>query len=338
VVITRFLVLNEPVQLTRSSDGLEEVRLSHSQDFFSFEFVALNYTAPEKNHYEYIMEGFDREWTQAGTRRYAAYTHLDPGSYTFRVRASNNDGVWNETGASLPIVIEPPYWQTWWFRVLVVVGMASSLYALYAYRVRRIVAMERLRARIAADLHDDVGSELGHIALASQLLARKVTLPEKEHHQLESIGISALHASEMMKEIVWLLNPRNDSLQDILLKMKTVADEQLEGIAVTFTAPREVTSGRVDLQVKRNVFLMYKEIIHNIAKHARARNVSITVQYLGGRLMLSVADDGTGFDTSVPMHGNGLHNLRNRAAQIGAEFSIRSEGGRGTTVELAVEV
>jgi ligand-binding sensor domain-containing protein/signal transduction histidine kinase len=338
VVITGFHVLNDPVPLTQYGRRIDEVRLSHDQDFFSFEFVALSYTAPEKNQYAYFMQGFDRGWIQAGTRRYAAYTHLDPGSYTFRVKGSNNDGVWNEEGASLSIVILPPFWQTWWFRVLAVLSVASTLYGIYAYRVRRIVVMERLRARIAADLHDDVGSELGHIALASQLLARKVTLPEKEHHQLTSIGTSALHASDMMKEIVWLLNPKNDALHDIVLKMKTVAEEQLHGIDYNFDAPRLESTDRVALQVKRNVFLMYKEVLHNIVKHARATKVSIQVQLHARRLSFAVLDNGVGFDPAHVVPGNGLGNLRNRAAQIGGSLSIASEQGKGTRVDVSVRI
>jgi ligand-binding sensor domain-containing protein len=334
VIITRFMVLNEPMKLGSGN----EVSLGYQQDFFSFEFVALNYTAPEKNEYAYRMEGFDKEWVKAGTRRYAAYTHLDPGKYTFRVKASNNDGIWNEQGTSLSVVILPPYWRTWWFRLLAILTLAGGLSAAYVYRVRRLLEIERLRSRIAADLHDDVGSEIGHIALASQLLARKGMLPENEQHQLLSIGTSALHASEMMKEVVWLLNPKNDSLQDILLKMKTSAAELLVGIDYAFEAPQGEFPGRVDLKIKRNVFLMYKEILHNIVKHARATRVSIQVQIRPRYLGLTVSDNGIGFDTSAQTTGNGLGNLRNRAAQIGGNLSISSESGMGTTIALNVRI
>ncbi|MBM2846871.1 MAG: Histidine kinase, partial [Bacteroidetes bacterium] len=123
VVITRFTVLNETVTLSRGGGVYNGVTLSHAQNFFSFDFVGLNYTAPERNQYAHKMEGFDKDWVDAGTRRYVSYTHLDPGSYTFKVKASNNDGVWNEQGTSLSIVILPPYWQTWWFRLLAIVAL-----------------------------------------------------------------------------------------------------------------------------------------------------------------------------------------------------------------------
>lgn len=337
VVITRFTALNVPIQLSQPESGPPHVRLDHEQDYFSIEFVALNYTVPEKNRYKYKMEGFDIDWIDAGTRRFASYTHLDPGTYTFRVQGSNNDGVWNKVGASLLITILPPYWQTWWFRGLTVLLLGGSLYGIYLYRVRRLLEMERLRGRIAADLHDDVGSELGHIAIAGQLLVRKGLLPPKEQQQLSNISMSALHASDMMKEVVWLLNPRNDSLASIIVKMRSLAGEQLEGVDVTFDSPQGELPETVDLQSKRNIYLMYKEIIHNIAKHARARHVSIRVEYQSHHLLLVIKDDGIGFDVAQA-RGNGLQNIRTRATQIGAELSIASALGRGTTITVSAKV
>ncbi len=336
IVITKFMVLNEPMTPFRTAGGRTEIQLSYDQDFFSFEFVALNFSAPEKNQYAYMMEGFDKNWVQTGSRRYAAYTHLDPGSYTFRVKGSNNDGVWNEQGASIFITISPPFWQTWWFRLTVLLTLVGTLYELYRYRVRRLLEIERLRGRIAADLHDDVGSELGHITIASQLLLRKVSLPEREQQQLSSISTSALRASEMMKEVVWFLNPKNDSLNNIVLKMRSLADTQLNELDVAFDAPLEELS--MDPEVKRNIVLMYKEILHNIAKHARATNVTIKIQVHSHRLSLTITDNGVGFEPASPGHGNGLNNLRSRAAQIGGNLSVRSTVGGGTTIALDVRV
>ncbi len=338
IVITRFMVLNEPMMPFRSNTGPDEIHLSDDQDFFSFEFVALNFTATEKNQYAYMMEGFDKNWIHTGNRRYAAYTHLDPGSYTFRVKGTNNDGVWNEQGASIFITISPPFWQTWWFRLTVVLTLVGTLYELYRYRVRRLLEIERLRGRIAADLHDDVGSELGHITIASQLLLRKVSLPEKEQQQLSSISTSALRASEMMKEVVWFLNPKNDSLNNIVLKMRSLADTQLNELDVAFDAPLEELSDNMDPEVKRNIVLMYKEILHNIAKHARATNVTIKIQVHSHRLSLTITDNGVGFEPASPGHGNGLNNMRSRATQIGGNLSVRSTVGGGTTVALDVRV
>lgn len=336
VVITSVRVLDKPVPIPAGGDD-RTIELTYEADFFSFEFVALDYTFPGRNQYAYMLEGFDRDWVKSGTRRYAAYTHLDPGRYVFRVRGSNNDGIWNETGTALAIVIAPPYWMTWWFRSLAVLVLAAALYGVYRYRMSRLLEIEQMRGRIAADLHDDVGSELGHIALASQLLARKVSLPEREQHQLFSIGASALHASEMMREVVWFMNPTNDSLRNVILKMRSLADAQLNGLDVAFDAPLEDLSDGMDPEVKRNIVLMYKEILHNIAKHARATKVSVRVQVHSHRLQITISDNGVGFEPAAPFHGNGLKNLRSRATHIRGDLSIASAAGKGTTVDLAVK-
>ncbi|MBI4546647.1 MAG: hypothetical protein HY707_01600 [Ignavibacteriae bacterium] len=338
LVITSFKVFDKPLQLAQSIFTTKQIDLFYSQDAFSFEFVALDYSAPHKNEYAYMMEGFDKDWVFAGTRRYAAYTHLDPGTYTFRVKGSNSDGVWNEAGTSVLLTISTPYWQTWWFRALVIIAVASGLYALYRYRVANLLAVEHLRSRIAADLHDDVGSNLSSIALGSQLIARKLSLPEYERNQLAEIGSTALRTSEMMKDIVWLLNPRNDSLDDLLLQMKAVAEKMLGGIAYTFTGPGSEVHEKIDLAKKRNLYLMYKEILNNIVKHAAATSVVITVRYASGRLSLIVQDNGRGFDVSTQKDGNGLNNLRSRSQQINGTLVLESTPGKGTSVSLTAQI
>jgi ligand-binding sensor domain-containing protein/signal transduction histidine kinase len=338
VVITSFKVFDKPLQLAQSIFTTKQIDLSYSQDAFSFEFVALDYSAPHKNEYAYMMEGFDRDWILAGTRRYAAYTHLDPGAYTFRVKGSNSDGVWNEAGTSILVTIATPYWQTWWFRSLVLIVIAGVLYALYRYRVSNLLAVERLRSRIAADLHDDVGSNLSSIALGSQLIARKLSLPESERNRLEEIGTTALRTSEMMKDIVWLLNPKNDSLDELLLEMKAVAARMLGGITFTFTGPDKELREKIDLAKKRNLYLMFKEILNNVVKHAAATSVIITVRYTSGQLTLIVQDNGLGFDVSARKNGNGLNNLRSRSQQINGTLVLESAPGKGTSVSLTAQI
>ena len=135
----------------------------------------MNYTNPAKNQYAYKLEGFDKDWVQCGTRRYASYTHLDPGAYVFTVKGSNNDGKWNEAGTSISVIIRPPYWQTWWFRSLVAMVVIALVALAYNYRVARLLEIERLRVRISTDLHDEIGSNLSAIALQSDLVRSGVS-------------------------------------------------------------------------------------------------------------------------------------------------------------------
>jgi len=138
VVITRFNVFDKPLPLPRALSALEEIKLSYRQNFFSFDFVALDYTAPLKNQYAYQLEGFDPDWVQSGTRHYASYTNVDPGEYVFRVKGSNSDGVWNEQGAAIKIIITPPFWQTWWFRTLAIFSVLASAFTWHQIRIRRV--------------------------------------------------------------------------------------------------------------------------------------------------------------------------------------------------------
>ena len=336
VVITAVTVLDRSIRPAASHAVVQELSLNYDEDFVSFEFVALDYASRGKSTYSYRMEGLDRQWIMAGTRRYAAYTQLSPGEYTFRVRAANNDGVWNNDGAAFRLFIAPPFWQTWWFRLLVAVTAAAILILLYRYRMSQVLAVERLRARIADDLHDDVGTELSTIVLASQAIERKLSSSDAVVPDVRWIGAVALRTQEMMRDIVWLLHSRNDSLQDLVMKMRETAQRVLRGVRTTLNAPQQPSSLMIGLDFRRNVFLFYKECLHNIARHASASDVVIDVQIHAGVFSLSVRDNGAGFDTGHATTGSGLHSLRNRARELGGVFTIDSAPSRGTTVSLVI--
>ena len=331
VVITGFRIFDKPQQ--PSSWRSSNISLTYDQDFISFEFVGLDYTNSARNQYAYMLEGFDRDWIQAGTRRYAAYTHLDGGTYTFRVRASNSDGVWNTEGASLTLTISPPFWNTWWFRISAIVITVVTISVGFRIRLRHQLALERLRQRIAGDLHDDVGTELSSIVLGSQYLARTLPLKESDRTQVENLGIIARNTHEMMRDIVWMLRSDNDTLDELVVKMREVAVRLLGGIHCTFNAPFPDESKQLQLETKRNVFLFYKEVLNNIVRHSGATTVTITLASLDGSLELVVMDNGRGFDQKRGT-GSGLGNLRTRAETMKAELLIEPNPGSGTMIRL----
>nr|NIM15547.1 hypothetical protein [Candidatus Aminicenantes bacterium]NIM82299.1 hypothetical protein [Candidatus Aminicenantes bacterium]NIN21682.1 hypothetical protein [Candidatus Aminicenantes bacterium]NIN45491.1 hypothetical protein [Candidatus Aminicenantes bacterium]NIN88322.1 hypothetical protein [Candidatus Aminicenantes bacterium] len=148
IVITAFRKLNKPFEFARPLSEIKEIELSYRDNFFSFEFVALNYINSDKNQYAYMLEGFDDDWVNCGTRRFADYTNVPPGTYVFRVKGSNNDGVWNNQGASIKIIIIPPIWRTWWFRTLCLFGAVVLLYLWYRARVKRLT----LRLKTEAEM------------------------------------------------------------------------------------------------------------------------------------------------------------------------------------------
>jgi signal transduction histidine kinase len=309
-------------------------KLDHGQDFISFEFVGLDYTSPLRNRYSYMLEGFDRDWIEAGSRRYAAYTHLDGGDYTFRVRASNSDGVWNTEGASLQIRVQPPFWKAWWFTPGVVLFLLAATFTGFRLWFRHQLALERLRQRIASDLHDDVGTELSSIVLGSQYLAKTLPLGESDRSQIEKLGAAARNTHEMMRDIVWVLRSDNDTLEDLNLKMREVAARLLTGRSHVFHAPRPGRTIRFHPETKRNLFLFYKEALNNIVRHSAATSVEISILPLEESVELVITDNGAGFDEKRPVTGTGLQNLHARAEAMRATVSIQSNPGGGTRIYL----
>jgi signal transduction histidine kinase len=280
----------------------------------------------------------DKNWVDAGTRNFASYPALDPGSYVFQVKGCNSANVWNEAGASIALVITPPYWQTWWFRLVLAAVVTGLAYTSYRYRVRHLLEVERLRLRIADDLHDDIGSNLSTIAMATRTLQRAPGLTGETKRTLVEIYETAIKTSEGMRDAVWFITPRNDTLDDLFLRMKDAASSILTDTQHNFQAPEEQSSRRVSINFKRNFFLAFKEILTNIMKHASAARVAITLVRRDGMLEAVVEDDGRGFDVNeIPSgrRGNGLQSLRSRARTVGGTFEITSRPGGGTTVRFS---
>lgn len=351
VYLTSFRVFDRTILLPRTLTVTREIELPYDQNFLSFEFVTLSFTAPARNRYAYTLEGLDAGWIDAGTRRYVSYTNLDPGNYTLRVRGSNSDGVWNETGTALAITIVPPYWQTWWFRVIAVGTLAALLFLMYRYRVRKLLEIERIRTSIATDLHDDIGSTLTEIALYSDAGLRELRsrhaaspIPADERSRLSSlladIGSTSRSLIDAMNEIVWSIDPKHDSFEFVLIRMKMHATKMLEaqGINYEIDIPQALSSLRLPLDYRRRVYLIYKEAINNALRHAAPQRVVLTLRRDGRLLVMTVADDGRGFDPREGGQGNGLHNMRQRAGSLGGELSVVSAPGVGTTVTLRAPI
>jgi signal transduction histidine kinase/ligand-binding sensor domain-containing protein len=336
VVLTGFAVLG---QLRPALDlARPEIVLSAAENFFSLSFAALDYTDPSRNHYAYRMKGLDTSWIDAGARSYASFTNIDPGSYTFEVKAANSSDHWNESGASIGIIVLPPYWQTWWFRLLAAAALSSLTYFAYRYRVRKLIELERLRLRIADDLHDDVGSNLSAIAITSRNLQRSPELSRTTRRKLEEITSTAVSTSEGMKDIVWFVNPGEDSLHDLFLRMKETAAVLMADHRMTMTLPVHIPDRVIAIAFKRNVFLSFKEILNNVVKHAGADRVDISLAVDEGMVILRVRDNGQGFDMSSGKAGNGLRTMKRRAELLGGACTVKSTPRGGTTVEFSASL
>ena len=337
IVLTSFKIFEQEVASTEISgtiDAVKEISLSYKDNFFSFEFVALDYTNPQKNQYAYKLEDFDEDWICSGTRRYASYTNLYPGEYIFKVKGSNNDGVWNEEGASVKIIITPPYWQTLWFR-----GLTASLILLIAFggyrlHVAKLLEMERLRVRIASDLHDDIGSTLTKISLYSDLIETG-TEPKTTQNLLKKIGAMSRELVTTMSDIVWSIDARNDTIGDLIDRMRdfaasTYSPRQIE---VQFKASGLESNKKIPVDVRQNLYLIFKEAVNNVAKHAMASKVAIRLQNSNGLFTMTIKDDGRGLPQKPKRQGHGLRNMKMRAERIGAKLEVDAKEGVSLILE-----
>jgi signal transduction histidine kinase/ligand-binding sensor domain-containing protein len=335
-----------PVAITRIQVNGRDTGLVSNSDFrlpyhssIGFEFAALNFSNAEKNQYQYKLEGIDRYWIPANGQRNVLYGELPPGSYVFLVKGSNDDGVWNETPARFAFAIPTPWYRSAWFIVPALLLLAALLYAAYRYRLRQLLAMERLRTRIATDLHDDIGATLSSISMYSEAVKNQL---KGQNPQLENVlHKMGQHSRDMvtsMSDIVWAINPGNDGGEKLVQRMESYAADvcAVRGIQLHFAADEKVSGLQLPLEHRKNVYLIFKESMNNAVKYADARNIWIQLAQPDKKLRLLVKDDGRGYDPATVKPGNGLQNLSLRAAEIGGELTVKAVVGEGVEVELVV--
>jgi len=198
--------------------------------------------------------------------------------------------------------------------------------------------MERMRLRISSDLHDDIGSSLSSIALITDMVRHRLPRDLQERQQLSDVSRAARNTADALRDIVWLINPEHEKLDDIILRMKDGASKLLTGIEYAFHCPENALNSVLDMEFRRNVLLMFKEALHNIAKYSRATHVDISIGEEQQEFQMTIADNGIGFDEATITRGNGLNNLRRRAEKIGGNMTITSSPGRGTVVQLRARI
>jgi ligand-binding sensor domain-containing protein len=344
IVITDFQIFNKSVKiggdspLSQSIIGTTSITLAHDQNVFSFEFASLHYSSPQSNTYAYTMEGFDNDWIQSGTRRFVTYTNLDPGKYTFRVIGSNNDGVWNTNGASIEIIITPPFWKTWWFISGVVILLLSIIASIIYFQIRHLLAIERLRLKIASDLHDDIGTRLTEISLLSDMVYHVEADDSKTYKDsVRNIGRIARTLIENMSDIVWLINPKRDSLYELFLKLKDGYEEILsyKQILLHINNLRSMEKIFLPMEYRKNVYLIFKEAINNAIKHSNCTEISINTEINGKFLTITMYDNGKGFAINKQSIGNGLENMQRRAAAIKGTLRIQSNIENGSMIKFS---
>lgn len=339
VYITDFQLFNKPVPISEDSPLKQSIlqtdiiKLPHDSYVMTFEYVALDYTIPEKNQYIYMLEGYDNDWIPAGNRRFVTYSGVGAGDYTFRVKGSNNDGLWNEEGTSIEVKVLPPFWSTLWFITLVIITITGLIIYFVTARVKQLLAVERLRTKLAADLHDNIGSSLTEISILSEVISKKLKDEDQSvQKNLKRISEDSRSLIDRMSDIVWLVNPKRDTLYDLILRLEDTYSELLAMTNISFTSKNLKSLEKVSLSMehRQHLFLIFKEGINNSITHSNCSEITLDAHINGKNLEMILSDNGDGFSTDAHYSGNGLKNMRDRANQIGGQLVIESEPQKGT--------
>lgn len=313
-----------------------ELRLSYDQNFISIEYAALDFSIPKQNQYSYILEGFQNSWMFTdGSSRKATYTNLPPGEFNFLVKGTNEDGIWNETPATLKIIINPPFWQTWWFVTLVILTVAFLIYFFGTIRVKSQLEIEKLKLKIASDLHDNIGAGLTEISILSEVAEQNdgdSSLVVK--NELKKISNTARQLVDSMSDIVWVVNPQRDSLHDLIVRLKDSYNEFFSTIGISFQVNNIEKSDDIKLpmEYKQNLLLLFKEAINNAIKHSGCNKIALDAYYKNDLIEIKLKDDGNGFNLNEVKFGEGIKNMENRANKLKGNLKLSAESGKGTTV------
>jgi len=338
ILITSLGVAGEQRNLSaRGETELSLPNLAANRNQLQINFVGLSFAPGEILRYQYMLEGSDADWSAPTEQRTVNYASLAPGSYKFLVRVVNSDGQVSPHPATILFTILRPFWQQWWFVTLLIVAIGAIVYWLYRYRVGRIMELANVRTRIATDLHDDIGANLTRIAILSEVANQRFGhLLGVNDDLLPSIAEIARESVSAMSDIVWAINPTKDTLEDLTRRMQQHARAVLEqrDIALDFSARDGTSTLRLDANTRRNLYLIFKEALNNIVRHAGASAVRIDLKVQDSEFIVSLTDNGAGFDTARKYDGNGLLSMKRRAADLGGRLEISSAPGEGARVEL----
>ena len=353
IVLTTFNIFNKETKFDRSLSELQDLKLSYKDQFFSFEFAALDFTNSSKNQYAFMMQGFDSDWIYSGSRRYASYTNLDPGEYVFKVKGSNNDGIWNEEGVALNIKITPPFWQTWWFRILGLLTIVAIFVVIIQWRVaslkkekteqerfsKRLIEMqEKERKRIASELHDSLGQNL--LVMKNSVDQYINTHPEgNKLVELAELSSMASESINEVREISYNLHPHQIDRLGLTKAVESIITKISKSTSIDFSSDIDEMNSLFSKENDIHVFRIVQEGINNLVRHANATEAEILVKSKQDLLKISIKDNGSGFDfksytsPNSKEKGFGLTGISERVKILKGEFMVDSSR-KGTTLDI----
>ena len=329
------------------------LKLPPGHSKLEFEFTALSFVSPENLRFRYRLKNFDKDWVDAGAQRTATYPRLPAGDYLFQVQACNAAGVWNTEGFRLQLAVAPFYWQTWWFRAGALVLFTGCVIGLVRYfsfrklqrklaRLEQQAVLQKERTRIARDMHDEVGTKLSRLSLLSEMAAQQPEMPAPARGDVAEISETARDTIRSFDQIVWAVNPKNDTLANLAHYLCRFAEELFDGspIQCAFNLPDKIPDRMVSTEMRHHVFLAAKEALNNVLKHAHAKRVLVRFSLAADGFEIGIEDDGGGFAGTAPVAraggGNGLENMRARLKAVDGHFEIKSQPGAGTQVIFRV--
>lgn len=326
----------------------EKITLHHNDNHFGFEFSAPEFTPGCAVRYSYKLVGFDRDWVDAGDRRYVSYSNLDGGEYTFLVRVTTTPGSWSPQMATVRLNIIPPYWKQAWFFLGAAILIALLALTVYRYRINELLKRQAIRNKIAQDLHDNVGSTLSGISVYTQVarIYQQQSRQGELHNTLEKISTTSSEMISELNDTVWAINPRNDNMEVILQRMESFAKPLLSAQGIQFSLHYEphIATLNLEMEKRKSFYSIFKEAVNNVVKYSEAKRMDVSLRQKGHHLHLHIQDDGKGFDLSKTSEGykssdvfgggNGLKNMQQRAGEMKGTLHMHSEPGKGTRVEL----
>lgn len=318
------------------AEANSEIVLAHNESI-EIELASVNFLYQKEVRMFYQLKGLNTEINELIGQNTVTYQQLPPGQYTFLVWQQNTEGVKSKL-SSIKLIVKPPFYRTAWFLVSAALLIAGVVYLIFSYRIKKALELERLRTRIATDLHDDIGATLSAISLYAEAL--KTQMGPAQPNQLNILSKISLSSREMvgsMGDIVWAINPDNDFGQRMIERMHNYAADmcQAKDMVLHFESDQNLNALRLSLEYRRNIYLIFKEAMNNAAKYSKAKTIYITLQLTGNLIQMVVWDDGVGFDETLIRHGNGLKNMYSRAKSLGASLHISTGMGEGTTVSLS---
>ncbi len=345
-------ILSEP---SVAADGFSKLTIQPNQNNLGIQYTGLSFIKPEQIQFRYRLEGLDKDWTNAGTRREVYYPYLPPGNYTFRVIAANSDNVWNEQGASVEIVVLPPFYRTGWFIGLAISGLALIGFVLYRRRVSEfkrkqaaqeefsrslINAQEIERRRIAVELHDGLGQSL--IIIKNRALIGLDTRGNHERliSQMEEISESTSAAISEVRGIAANLHPYQIDYMGLTVALSTMIKSVADASRIEFTSDIDELNGELSKGDEINLYRIIQEALNNVVKHSKATTANVSLKITERILHLTIEDNGKGFSLSSERRnsGLGLVGMGERAKMLNAQYQIRSLAEKGTTIHLQMNL